>query len=142
MDYRNRLVLEILSLPENVGLARVAVASFAAQLEFSWGEIEEIKVATSEAVSNAVIHAYPEGTGTIRITATLRDRELEMVVEDEGGGIEDVAKAREPSFSTQPDRMGLGFVFMDSFMDLLEVESAVGRGTRVRMVKRCREASP
>lgn len=142
MEYRNRMVLEILSLPENVGLARVAVASFAAQLDFSWGEIEEIKVATSEAVSNAVIHAYPGVQGTIRITATLRDRELDMVVEDQGRGIGDVEKAKEPSFSTQPDRMGLGFVFMDSFMDLLEVDSAIGRGTRVRMVKRCRGASP
>lgn len=137
MGDRNEIYIEFPSRPENVGLARVAVASLAAQLEFTLGEIEEIKVATSEAVSNAVIHAYRDKGGKVRITAAVDSTTLEVIVEDDGRGIEDVAQARQPSFSTDPERMGLGFVFMESFMDEVEVRSAPGEGTRVRMVKRC-----
>ncbi len=132
----NRMRLELASRAENVGVARVAVAAFAGPLGFTLAELEEIKVAVSEAVSNAVLHGYPEGEGTVRIEAEAAEGALELVVEDQGRGIEDVAQARRPAFSTDPARMGLGFVFMESFSDSLEVSSSPGRGTRVRMRKR------
>lgn len=140
MTKRNQISLEVRSLPENVGLARLTVAAFASQLDFTISEIEEIKVAVSEAVSNAVIHGY-EGKEdqTVRIVAAIEGDTLEITVEDRGRGIEDVALARQPSYSTDPERMGLGFVFMESFMDTLDVQSEVNEGTRVRMTKRCQE---
>lgn len=138
---RNEMKLEILGLPENVGLARVAVAAFASQLDFTLGDLEEVKVAVSEAVSNSVIHAYNGQPGIIRITGRLDGRTLELVIEDWGKGIADVAQARQPSWSSVPDRMGMGFVFMESFMDGLEVSSEVGKGTVVRMWKHCRPAA-
>lgn len=134
----NRMLLEITSLPENVGLVRIAVAAMAAYLDFTVPELEEIKVAVSEAVSNAVIHAYPDRAGTIRVMAEVAGEDFTVTVQDDGVGIADVEQARQPSFSTDPDRMGLGFVFMESFMDEVDVESRPGEGTRVRMRKRCR----
>ncbi|MDA8064231.1 MAG: anti-sigma F factor [Thermaerobacter sp.] len=128
--------LELASRAENVGVARVAVAAFAGPLGFTLGELEEIKVAVSEAVSNAVLHGYLGAEGTVRIEAEAAEGALELVVEDQGRGIEDVAQARRPAFSTDPERMGLGFVFMESFSDSLEVSSSPGQGTRVRMRKR------
>ncbi len=132
----NEMELRFPARPENVGLARVAVAAFASQLPFTLPELEEIKVAVSEAVSNAVVHAYDGGEGAVRVRACRRDGVLEIVVSDRGRGIEDVRRAREPSFTTAPGRMGLGFAFMEAFMDRVEVASAPGRGTRVRMWKR------
>lgn len=132
----NYLFLEFPSLPANVGVARVAVASFAAQLEFTWAEIEEVRVAVSEAVTNAVVHAYPGRTGPVRVRARLQEGGLVVEVEDEGVGIADVAQARQTSFTTDPERMGLGFTFMESFMDAVEVWSEPGRGTRVSLTKR------
>lgn len=134
MGERNFMRLEIAGRPENVSLARVAVAAFASQLDFTLGEIEEIKVAASEAVSNAVVHAY-DSPGTVKITCTLNDGRLEIEVSDQGRGIEDPDQARQASYSTCPDRMGLGFSFMESFMDELAVDSRPGEGTRVRMTK-------
>ncbi|MDR3564114.1 MAG: anti-sigma F factor [Negativicutes bacterium] len=97
--------------------------------------LEEIKVAISEAVSNAIIHGYGDTIGEIEFTMTLDSDSLEFIVTDYGRGIADIALARQPSYSTDPERMGLGFVFMESFMDQLIVESEVGRGTTVRMAK-------
>ncbi len=134
---QNEMRLEILSRPENVGLVRVAVAAFASQLEFTLGEIEEIKVAVSEAVSNSILHAY-DGPGRIGVTGRIDGQALEITVEDWGKGIPDVEEARQPAFSTDPERMGLGFVFMESFMDDLEVTSQPGKGTVVHMRKVCR----
>ncbi len=133
----NWIILELPGLATNVGVARVAVAAFAAQLEFTLNDLEDIKLAVSEAVSNAVLHAYPPGEpGTVRIRAALVDGELELTVEDRGRGIDDVDRARQTGFSTLPDRMGMGFVFMEAFMDLVEVASRPGEGTTVRMRKR------
>lgn len=132
----NYMLLELLSLPANVGVARVAVASFAAQLDFTWAELEELKVAVSEAVTNAVAHAYRDQPGPVRVRVELKGGSLALEVEDEGVGIPDVAQARQASFTTDPERMGLGFTFMESFMDEVEVWSEPGKGTRVRMVKR------
>ncbi|MGQ9824019.1 MAG: anti-sigma F factor [Desulfotomaculales bacterium] len=133
----NQARLEFTSLPANVAFARVAVAAFASQLDFTLNDLEEIKVAVSEAVANAVIHAYenrPEGIIIVEMVIT--DEVLEIRVEDRGKGIANVKKALEPSYSTDPERMGLGFVFMQSFMDSLRVESSVGKGTIVTMSKK------
>lgn len=122
--------------PSNVSVARIAVATFAATADFTVPDIEEIKVAVSEAVSNAVLHAYPEGEGDVTLSAAIDDDELVIEVEDQGIGIPDLAKAKEPGFTTVPEHMGLGLSFMESFMDAVSLESTVGNGTRVRMVKR------
>ena len=130
----NRAQLRFLSLADNVGLARVSVAAFAAQGDFSLPDIEEIKVALSEAVSNAIIHGYQNrADGWIQIDLELDQSALTLVVEDWGAGIEDVELARQPAYSGDPERMGLGFVFMESFMNGLEIDSTWGKGTRVRM---------
>ncbi|OAT86460.1 anti-sigma F factor [Desulfotomaculum copahuensis] len=136
MNTVNQLKMEFSSRPENVAFARVAVAAFAAQLDFTLNDLEEIKVAVSEAVANAIIHGYGNSPdGIVRVGAVITDRMLEVRVEDDGRGIADVKRALQPSFSTDPDRMGLGFVFMQSFMDRVQVESAAGKGTRVIMSK-------
>lgn len=130
----NRVKLRFLSRADNVGLARITVAALAGQGSFSLPDIEEIKVAVSEAVSNAIIHGYRgQDDEWVEVDMELDQTGLNIVVEDWGVGIEDVEKAREPAFSEDPERMGLGFVFMESFMHGLEVESALGQGTRVRM---------
>ncbi|MCY0885174.1 MAG: anti-sigma F factor [Firmicutes bacterium] len=126
--------LRFLSKAANVGLARVAVASFAAQLPFSLADLEEIKVAVSEAVSNAMIHGYSgREDGWVEVRARIAGRELQLAVQDWGVGIADIHLARQPNYSSDPERMGLGFAFMESFMHGLEVESRVGAGTTVRM---------
>lgn len=130
----NRVEMRFLSLADNVGLARLSTAALAGQARFSVNDIEEIKVAVSEAVSNAIIHGYPgRSDGWVSLTMELDDREIVITVEDWGVGIEDVELARQPAYSNDPERMGLGFVFMESFMHGLEVESVPGQGTRVHM---------
>ncbi|GAW91350.1 anti-sigma F factor [Calderihabitans maritimus] len=133
----NRVQLKLLSVPENIGLCRVVVASVAARKDLTLNELEEIKVAVSEAVSNAIIHGYDNNPdGIIFLEVKRFEKGLEILVEDKGKGIEDVEKAIEPAYSSNPERIGLGFVFMKSFMDRVEVDSRVGEGTRVRLVKK------
>lgn len=132
----NQMSMRFPNISSNVSVARIAVATFASFQEFSIPDIEEIKVAVSEAVSNAILHAYPDSSGFIEIFVTNNDDGIEITVEDKGRGIDDIAKAKEPGFTTIPDHMGLGFTFMESFMDELCVESKPGHGTRVRMVKK------
>jgi stage II sporulation protein AB (anti-sigma F factor) len=136
MARRNRLSLTFDSRSENVGITRVAAAAFAAQIEFTLPEIEEIKVAISEAVSNAIIHGYSNEDGQIELIMELYEHHLEYSIIDWGKGIDDVEQARQPAWSTEPERMGLGFVFMESFMDEVQVSSTVGKGTTVRMIKK------
>ncbi|HHW17954.1 MAG TPA: anti-sigma F factor [Firmicutes bacterium] len=134
---KNEMYLRLSNVPSNVSVARIAVATFASSLGFSIPDIEEIKVAVSEAISNAILHAYPGGYGEVSVRASAAcDGSLVIEVEDTGQGIADVAKAREPGFTTVPDHMGLGFSFMESFMDEVSVDSWPGRGTKVRMVKK------
>lgn len=130
------LELQLPSVPENVGIARVAVAALAGQLPFTLSELEEIKVAVSEAVTNAVVHGYGHPHGVVTIRAEHDGVRLLVEIADTGRGIADVEQARQPAFSTDPERMGMGFAFMEAFMDRVEVESAPGRGTVVRMFKR------
>jgi len=132
------LILELPSLDVNVALARLVVAAFAARLEFTLTEIEEIKVAVSEAVTNAVVHAYGDRSGVVRLEARVEDGGLLVAVHDQGVGIADIARARQPAFSTVAERMGMGFSFMEAFCDQLRVDSSPGRGTTIHMVKRPR----
>ncbi|EKP93860.1 anti-sigma F factor [Thermaerobacter subterraneus DSM 13965] len=132
------LELRLSSQAENVGVARVAVAAFAAQLPFTLSELEEIKVAVSEAVTNAVVHGYGHDHGVVTVRAGHDGRRLWVEVADSGRGIADIEQARQPAFSTDPERMGMGFAFMEAFMDQVDVESVPGAGTTVRMYKRPR----
>jgi len=136
MATKNRVKMLFPSNSENVGIARIVAAAFAAQVDLTLSDLEEIKVAVSEAVSNAVIHGYGDNAGEIEFEMTLDTDSLEFIVTDSGKGIADIALARQPSYSSDPERMGLGFVFMESFMDRLIVESEVGRGTTVKMLKK------
>ncbi len=133
---KNYLKLDFPSLPQNVGLARTVVASFAAQLEFTLAEVEEIRVAISEAVSNCVIHAYPKKAGIIQLEMIIERSTLTIKVRDYGKGIADIDQAKQATFSTDPERMGLGLVFMESFMDELNIVSRPQEGTTVIMKKR------
>lgn len=121
----------------NEGFARVTVAAFAAQLDPTLDELEDIKTAVSEAVTNAVIHGYEEQGGRVSMTCLLEDEAIHITVRDEGRGIEDIEKAKEPFFTTKPEleRSGMGFSFMEAFMDEVEVESEPGKGTSVVMRK-------
>ncbi|AQS58544.1 anti-sigma F factor [Desulforamulus ferrireducens] len=133
----NKCVLEFTSVPENVAFARVSVAAFASQLDCTLPELEEIKVAVSEAVGNAIVHGYGNKPNhTVRVSATIYKEGLEIRVEDTGIGIADIDLAMQPAYSTDPERMGLGFVFMQSFSDQLQVDSTPGKGTTVTMFKR------
>lgn len=132
----NRVKMEMTSRSENIAFARVAVAAFAAQLDFTLAEIEEIKVAISEAVSNCVIHGYQNRPDeTVSIDMSIDDNRLIVSVEDFGVGIEDIEAAMQPAFTTGDERMGLGLVFIHSFMTEMELVSTPGTGTLVRMVK-------
>lgn len=131
----NYLKLKFPSLPQNVGLARLVAASFAAQLEFTLAEIEEIRVAISEAVSNCVVHAYPDKPGIVKLELAISRDTLIIRVKDFGKGIADIEQARQATFSTEPERMGLGLVFMESFMNEMAITSQPGAGTTVVMKK-------
>ncbi len=137
MATKNRVKMQFPSNSENVGIVRITAAAFAAQVDLTLSDLEEIKVAVSEAVSNAVIHGYGDQAGEIDFEMILDNGSLEFIITDYGKGIADIALARQPSYSTDPERMGLGFVFMESFMDQLIVESEVGQGTTVKMLKNC-----
>ena len=143
MNVINQMKLEFLSVPENEGFARVAISAFAVQLDPTLDVLADIKTAVSEAVTNAIVHGYPNQLGTVQICASLRaDGILEISVSDQGLGIADIEKAMQPFFTTQPEkeRSGMGFSVMQTFMDQVLVESFPGRGTVVRMEKRLREA--
>ncbi|MCL2372162.1 MAG: anti-sigma F factor [Defluviitaleaceae bacterium] len=139
----NQLKIEMAALAENVSLARVVATAFIAPLDPSVGEISDIKTAVSEAVTNAIIHGYGGNTGTVALDLFNNGREITIVISDEGVGIEDIASAREPLFTTKPDmeRSGLGFTVMESFMDSVHVISTPGGGTRVTMHKKLGEHS-
>ncbi len=131
----NEVKLTFLSRSANEGFARTAAACFAAQLDPTLDEVNDIKTAVSEAVTNCIVHAYPERLGLVTMRLRLfEDNALEIVIKDSGVGIPDVEKARKPLYTTGgDDRSGMGFTIMESFMDTLRVRSVPGRGTTVTM---------
>lgn len=134
---KNEVKLQLDSRSVNEGYARVAISAFAAVLDPTVEEINDIRTAVSEAVTNCIVHAYRNGVGKIYIRVRLFDGgRVEIQIRDRGCGIADVQKAREPLFTTLGgDRSGLGFSVMESFCDRVRVRSAVGKGTTVTLVK-------
>ena len=122
---------------ENEGFARVSVASFLTQLNPTVEEVADVKTAVSEAVTNAIIHGYEQRVEKIKIHCSIENQLFTVEISDRGKGIANVEKAMEPMFTTKPedDRSGMGFSFMEAFMDTVEVESKVGEGTSVKMTK-------
>ena len=138
MKADNYIKLEFPARAVNEGFARAAVAAFVSQLDPTLTELGDLKTAVSEAVTNAVVHAYPDSLGVIQLRARiLPGGELELVVKDKGVGIEDVERARTPLYTTGgEERSGMGFTIMEGFTDRLRVRSAPGRGTTVTMRRR------
>ena len=135
MKTSNCMKIEFLSRSVNEGFARTAVAAFVSQLDPTLAELEDIKTAVSEAVTNAIVHAYPQSIGKIVLRVRILDGEtVELNVRDTGCGIADVEQAKEPLFTTGgEERSGMGFTIMESFMDSLRIRSQLGRGTSVTM---------
>ena len=131
----NQAHLTIDAKSKNVGLARLTVATFASELDFNLNEIEEIKVAVSEAVTNSIIHGYPDREDKVDIDMKVKDDELIIVVTDYGVGIKDIEAVLKPSYTTKDQHMGLGLAFIDSFMDDFNLESELNGGTIVTMKK-------
>ncbi|MBQ4086811.1 MAG: anti-sigma F factor [Clostridia bacterium] len=134
----NSMHLEFLSISENESFARAAVAAFAAQLDPTMDELDDIKTSVSEAVTNAIVHGYGDAVGTVHISCVLSGNVITVTVSDRGRGIEDVSLARTPLFTGAKgsERSGLGFTVMETFMDSIEVLSTPGEGTIVTMWKR------
>ena len=135
MKFENYMILEFPSKSANESFARSAVACFAAQMDPTLEELGDIRTAVSEAVTNCIVHAYPNGLGTITLRCRiLKDNTLDIVIKDKGVGIENVEQARRPMFTTGgQERSGMGFTIMESFMTSFSVTSAPGKGTSVHM---------
>ena len=138
MEVNNKFSMNVLARSANEGFARARISAFAAQLDPTLEEINDIKTAVSEAVTNCIVHAYKEKIGKIYISAELCDKNIiKIKIRDTGCGIENVEKAMEPLYTTiGGERAGLGFAVMQSFMDTVKVRSAVGKGTSIVMSKR------
>ena len=138
MKFENYMMLEFPSRSANEAFARSAVACFAAQLDPTLEELGDIRTAVSEAVTNCIVHAYPDQIGTITLRCRiLKDNVLDIVVKDQGIGITDIEQARRPMFTTGgSDRSGMGFTIMESFMTTFEIKSAPNKGTTVHMRRR------
>ena len=134
----NSMKLEFLSISENEGFARAAVSAFVSQLNPTLDELDDIKTAVSEAVTNAIVHGYSNSYGTVHITCMLKDCEAIISVSDNGCGIENISLARTPLYTGAKtgERSGLGFTVMETFMDSVEVLSELGKGTTVTMRKK------
>ena len=135
MKFENYMTLEFPSKSSNESFARSAVACFAAQLDPTLEELGDIRTAVSEAVTNCIVHAYPNTLGTITIRCRiLKDRVLDIVIKDRGVGIPDLEQARRPMYTTGgTDRSGMGFTIMESFMTSFFVASEIGKGTTIHM---------
>lgn len=135
MKFDNYMILEFPSKSTNEAFARSAVSCFAAQMDPTIEELGDIRTAVSEAVTNAIVHGYPDELGIITLRCRiLKDNVLDIVVKDKGVGIPDIAQARTPMYTTGgSDRSGMGFTIMESFMTNLDITSELGRGTTVHM---------
>ncbi len=138
MEFTNEMKLELKAISENESFARMVIAAFTASLNPTLEELGDVKTAVSEAVTNAIIHGY-EGNrqGVIRMHGYIKGKILHIVIEDDGVGIPDIARAMTPLYTSKPEleRSGMGFSFMEAFMDELTVESEAGAGTKVMMKK-------
>ena len=136
--YDNEMKLESVSKTNNEAFARIAVAAFVSQLDPTIDELSDIKTAVSEAVTNSIIHGYEDEEGIVKITAKLFGNTVEIEISDNGKGISNIEEARKPLYTSKPnmERSGMGFTIMESFMDYVNVESAVGLGTKVTMKKK------
>ena len=141
MKFENYMILEFPSKSTNEGFARSAVACFAAQMDPTLEELGDIRTAVSEAVTNCIVHAYPDGYGIITLRCRiLKDNVLDIVIKDRGVGISDLEQARRPTFTTGgADRSGMGFTIMESFMTTFDVISQPEKGTTVHMRRRIRQ---
>ena len=139
MNIVNRMNITFSGIASNESFARVVISAFAVQANPTMDELQDIKMAISEAVTNAIVHGYDgDGEGLVTMSAELSDDgEISITVSDDGVGIADLEQAREPFFTTKPEleRSGMGFTVMESFMDSVAVESESGRGTKVIMRK-------
>ena len=137
MNMRNEMKMQFLSKSQNESFARAAVAAFASQLDPTLEEIADIKTAVSEAVTNAIIHGYENADQYIEIITKIYDNSVVIEVIDQGRGIENIELARQPLFTSRPEleRSGMGFTVMETFMDSIEVSTAIGQGTRIKMTK-------
>lgn len=135
MKFENYMILEFPSRSSNEAFARSAVACFAAQMDPTLEELGDIKTAVSEAVTNCIVHAYPDSLGVITLRCRiLKDQVLDIVIKDRGVGIKDIEQARTPAFTTGgKERSGMGITIMESFMTTLDISSAPGKGTSVHM---------
>lgn len=138
MKFENYMTLEFPSKSTNESFARSAVACFAAQLDPTLEELGDIRTAVSEAVTNCIVHAYPDGLGIITLRCRiLKDNTIDIVIKDKGVGIQDIDQALEPMYTTGgADRSGMGFTIMESFMTSFTVASTPGKGTTVHMRRR------
>ena len=141
MKFDNYMILEFPSKSTNEAFARSAVACFAAQMDPTLEELGDIRTAVSEAVTNCIVHAYPDSMGTIILRCRiLKNNVLDVVIKDKGVGIPDLEQARRPAFTTGGiERSGMGFTIMESFMTTFEVTSEPGKGTTVHMRRRIRQ---
>ena len=137
MKNTNEMEIIFDSRSSNEGFARVAVASFMTQLNPTVEEVADVKTAVTEAVTNAIIHEYETEIHKISIVCRIEEKQICITVEDKGRGIENVEEAMQPMYTTksEAERSGMGFAFMEAFMDSVEVASEVGKGTRVKMKK-------
>ncbi len=144
MEVSNYIKTEFPSKSVNEGYARAVAATFAAQLDPTLEELGDIRTAVSEAVTNAIVHAYPDSIGTIWLRCRIVDGDrLEITVKDKGRGIADINQAMQPLYTTGgEERSGMGFTIMESFTDCLKVRSGPGKGTTVTMVRRIRQRKP
>lgn len=135
---KNKIKVEFPNVSDNERFARTVAAAFIVELDPTMDQLSEVKTAVSEAVTNAIIHGYDEKDGIITLEGEIYDRTVELTVSDNGSGIPDIRRAREPLFTGKPEmeRSGMGFTIMETFMDSIDVESEVGKGTRVTMRKR------
>lgn len=136
-ELENHMYMKFDAKSVNEGFARMAVAAFMVELNPTLEEIADVKTAVSEAVTNAIVHGYPKGEGSVEMVCSYRGKCLSVSIRDQGIGIENIPIAMQPFYTSKPqlERSGMGFAFMEAFMDTLEVHSELGAGTRIEMTK-------
>ena len=139
--YRNSMRVEFPNNSDNERFARSVAAAFVLELDPTVDQLSEIKTAVSEAVTNAIIHGYDGTDGIVTMEGNIYDDTVEFTISDNGVGIPDIRRAREPLFTCKPEmeRSGMGFTIMETFMDAMEVESEVGKGTKITLSKQIKQ---